>query len=349
MSVAAELSPDDAHVPATRPRPAVVCVTPVLNEEWILERFLRCAATWADHIVISDQGSTDRSREIARAHPKVTLVENTMDHFDEFQFRGVLLEAARRIPGPRLLVAIDADEALTANWESSPEWETLLAAAPGTVVSFQWVNVYEGTRRAFIPEWEYPYAFMDDDVTAYEAERIHSYRIPMPAAPPRLALNEIKLLHFATTEWTRYKSRQRWYQCFEVLERPKRRAAKLWRFYHSMDNPKRVVDVDPGWIEGYRRRGIDLTSVRRLARYRWDGEVMGFFGKHGAAPFRRLDVWDADWPSLARAWGRSPDEVPHDPRSFIDRLVIKYLRRTQGRENQLPFRWLDRALRIVGW
>jgi glycosyltransferase involved in cell wall biosynthesis len=344
--VTAPALPFTTTVDAAKPRPALVCVTPVLNEEWILERFLACAALWADHIVIADQGSTDRSREIARAHPKVILVENPMSHFDERVFRGLLIQAAREIPEPRLFIALDADEALTANWETSPEWQTLLSLEPGTVVKFDWLNMYEGAKRGFIPEWEYPYGLMDDG-TEYVADKIHTHRLPMPAHPPVLVLKEVKIIHFAPTEWTRYKSRQRWYQCWEVLNRPKRRATELYRFYHSMDNPRGVVDMAPEWLDGYRRRGIDLTSVRRQARYRWDGEVLDFFQQHGTAVFRRLDVWDVDWATLAAAWGH--ERPPRDPRSLLDRLVLKYLRRTQGRHHGLAYRWIDRALRVVGW
>jgi hypothetical protein len=271
-----------------------------------------------------------------------------MDHYDEGRFRDVLLAAARTIPGPRLLIGLDADEALTANWETSPEWQTLLEAPPGTVVMFRLVNVYEGSERGYIPEWEYPFGYMDDDAP-YLGDSIHTWRIPMPAHPNRLALHEVKMMHFAASEWTRYMSRQRWYQCFEVLNREPRRAVSIWRQYHSMVNPGGDVDIAREWLDGYRRRGIDLTSVKRQARYRWDGEVLQLFARHGAAPFRRLDVWDTDWKQLATAWGQAPESVPRDPRSSIDRLVMRYLRRTQGRHHRLPWRWVDEALRIVGW
>ena len=52
-----------AHAP-----PTVIALAPVRNEAWILERYLRCAALWADHVVVADQGSDDGCREIAAAH-----------------------------------------------------------------------------------------------------------------------------------------------------------------------------------------------------------------------------------------------------------------------------------------
>ena len=38
-------------------KPTVVCLTPVKNEAWILDRFLKCAGLWAEHIIIADQGA----------------------------------------------------------------------------------------------------------------------------------------------------------------------------------------------------------------------------------------------------------------------------------------------------
>src|SRR5437660_66806 len=64
-------------------RATVICVTPVRNEEWILERFLLCASLWADYIIVADQGSDDDTPRIAASHPKVTLIENSSPAYDE--------------------------------------------------------------------------------------------------------------------------------------------------------------------------------------------------------------------------------------------------------------------------
>lgn len=329
-------------------RAMFVCITPVLNEAWILDRFLRCAAAWADHIVIGDQGSTDGSREIARAHPKVTLVENDMTTYDEGAFRRVLVDAAQRIPGRKVIVALDADEALTANSWRSPEWETLRAATPGTVGYVRLVNVYDGVERCWIPDWDYPFVFVDDG-TPYVGDAIHTWRIPSPRLAPRLKLNDVKVMHFATVDWERMKSRQRWYQCFEALNPRGERPAVMYRRYHHMDAPEGVRPVDPAWIEGYLERGIDITSVRREPRYRWDADVLRLFAEHGGAPFRRVDVWTPDWPARARDWDMDPATVPTDPRSWIDRMAFAWLARTQGRAGRPWVRAVDRLLRVVGW
>ena len=57
-------------------KPLIICLVPVKNEAWILDRCLATASTWADVIIVADQMSTDNSREIALKYPKVQLIEN---------------------------------------------------------------------------------------------------------------------------------------------------------------------------------------------------------------------------------------------------------------------------------
>src|SRR5437016_10395582 len=76
----------------------LICVTPVRNEAWVLERFLQCASLWADQIVIADQMSDDGSREIAARFPKVILVDNPSTEYNEGEYHRLLLERARQIP-----------------------------------------------------------------------------------------------------------------------------------------------------------------------------------------------------------------------------------------------------------
>jgi hypothetical protein len=48
----------------------IIGVTPVKNEEWLLERFLAVTSRFADHINVADQQSTDGSRSTARTSPR---------------------------------------------------------------------------------------------------------------------------------------------------------------------------------------------------------------------------------------------------------------------------------------
>ena len=131
-------------------RPQIIVLTPVRNEAWILRRFLKCTSLWADQIIIADQMSEDDPRAIAQAFPKVTVVENPHREYSEVARQRLLIEAARRIPGPRVLMALDADEIMSANILDSEEWRTALRAPPGTVLCFAKVDLFNSPAHYFL-------------------------------------------------------------------------------------------------------------------------------------------------------------------------------------------------------
>ena len=114
-------------------KPYIICLIPVKNEAWILDRCLQTASLWADKIIVADQMSDDGSPEIAVKYSKVQLIRNTSAQFNEPERQKLLIDAARKIPydGKKLLIALDADEMLTANLLDSPEWQTILDAPVG--------------------------------------------------------------------------------------------------------------------------------------------------------------------------------------------------------------------------
>ena len=335
--------------PSGSPRstPSLVCLTPVKNEAWILERFLAAAATWADAIVVADDGSDDGSREIASAHPKVVLVDNPAGGYDEGARQRLLIETARRqVPGDRILIALDADEALTADARATDEWARLLRAAPGTVLRFSWLNLLPAGERAWIPPDRVPFGFVDDG-SEHGGRQIHSSRLPTPAGAPEIAHERIGVLHLQYLDWERMKAKQRWYQCWERLNHPGKRPIQIYRQYHRMDAPPpgEVFPTPPEWLAGYREAGIDLTAIEPRETFSWDADVLTWL-RERPRELRRLDVWDAGWERRAAALGVPP---PRDPRSRHERLVLRWLAATQASAHRQGTRLVQRALRPLGW
>ena len=329
----------------------VICLTPVKDEAWILDRFLRCAAMWADHIIVADQGSTDGSRAIALQHPKVTLIDNPEPAYNEGARQKLLLAAARQIPsdGPRVLIALDADEIFTANRTDCGEWASVFAAAPGTVITFNWVNLRPDLESCWVQPEDLPLGFVDDG-SDHTGIAIHSTRIPSPLGAPILRMRALKVLHYQYTDWARMESKQRWYQCWERLNQPGRRAANIYRQYHFMHavGPDQVRPIRPEWLAAYQQAGIDVTSVRRDGTYRWDREILTLLEQHGPAMFQRLDIWDVDWEDLAKQLGHHGTKIT-DPRSWLDKAVLNWLRATQGRHTRPWPRLCQWLLRFLGW
>jgi hypothetical protein len=331
-------------------RPKVICLTPVKNEAWILDRFLKCASLWADHIIIADQQSDDGSREIACSHPKVILIDNPSSTYSELERQKVLLDAARQIPGPRLLIALDADEILSANFMNSPEWKTVLQAPVGTVIQFQWANLLPDLR-SYWEVNERNYGFMDDG-SEHFGTKIHSPRIPIPAQAPAIVVRDIKVLHYQYTDWERMKSKHRWYQCWERLNQPWRRAIDIYRQYHQMDvlPHSQIRPLPREWLSGYEQQGIDVTSVCREGVFWWDRQILDLLGKHSPETFKREAIWDVDWSALSKKINPDGSSVDYyDPRSKFNQYVHQWLRKTQPIHSRRDIRLIEKVLSFLGY
>lgn len=340
----------------------IICITPVKNEAWILERFLKCASIWADYIIIADQNSTDGSREISRKFPKVNLIENNSDNFNEPERQRLLLKAAREIKGNRILIALDVDECLTGNFQSSPEWNTLLKAQPGTVISFQWINLMSDMQYCWIPEESKAFGFVDDGISKHIGQTIHSQRVPVPENAPTLSLKQIKVLHYQYTDWARMQSKHRWYQMWERINYPKKSSLAIYRQYNHMypASRKSLICVKDTWLEDYINCEIDMTSVTiSPTSYWWDKEVIRFLENYTPQYFRKIHIWNDQWRSSFSA----QPAVTEDPRSAAEKLFHIWLRKTQvflyiehstgDRLTQLIVRFLihlvDRGLMLLGY
>lgn len=325
----------------------MVCVTPVRNEAWILDRFLRSTARWADHIVVADQASTDATREIAARHPKVVLVDNPTSGYDEGARQRLLLDAARRIPGPRLIVALDADEAL--GGAETAEWAALRTAPPGTAFAFDWVNLLPD-ETAWIPREQVILALVDDG-GEHRGEPIHSTRLPVGDRRAVVPTRELEVLHFQYLDWTRMASKQRWYQCWEALEHPAKRPTQIYRQYHRMDGFPRdeVHPMRSSWRDALREAALPPPSPGAV--HWWDEEVFDWIVRHGPERFARLAIWDVDWSSVGRRLGRDvAHERVRDPRGRFTRLVHRWLAHSQRHDpRSARTRMLQRMLIPLGW
>ncbi len=330
------------------PRPTLICLTPVRNEEWVLERFLQCASLWADRIIIADQGSTDRSAAIAAAHPKVHLIPNPHPAYDECARQKLLIDEARAlVPGPRLLVALDADEVFTGNFAESAEWPKILNASPGTVIYFKWINLKPGGREAWLSDTAFPWGFVDDGA-AHSGETIHSQRVPVRVDSPKIFCEEIKVLHLQYIDTLRMESKHRWYQCFERLQNPAMSAIRLFDKYHHMYRvpAEKLIPLAPGWSALYAKMGIDLFAPNPPAEgvYWWDHLVREMIAAHGAKTFTKENIWDG-WPPISEKLGATMQ----DPRTGFERRVHRFLKSPANLKNAFWTRWIRSGLKRVGW
>ncbi|HEY9692530.1 MAG TPA: glycosyltransferase family 2 protein [Oculatellaceae cyanobacterium] len=331
--------------------PTIICLTPVKNEAWILDRFLKCTSLWADYIIVADQNSTDNSREIAQKYPKVTLIENPSATYNEQERQKILIEAARKIPvsGKRLLIALDADEFFVGHTESK-EWDTILQAPVGTSLWFQWANVLPNMEKYYAPNFHLLFGYMDDG-KEHQGNLIHSPRLPTDKLENRILFSQIKVLHYQYTDWERMKSKHRWYQCLERIKNPQRSAIDIYRQYHHMDVPVTDTNQMPSsWFGTYENAGIDMTSILREKNYWWDKEVLDFFDKYGIQTFAKEAIWDVDWNNQYQlCFQENPKIDLSDPRTRLEKWAHNWLQSTQVNPYTFKAKVINKWLKASGW
>lgn len=99
--------PDAFTSEVARSRERVAVLMPALDEEDALPAILRAIPPWVDRVVVADNGSTDRTAEVARAHGADVVTEMRRG-YGAACLAGVRYLSQLDVP-PDVLVFIDAD------------------------------------------------------------------------------------------------------------------------------------------------------------------------------------------------------------------------------------------------
>lgn len=331
----------------------VFCLTPVANEAYGLDRFLKCASLWADHIVVGYQESMDNTLEILKNYEKVTIVNSPNKDWNELVMRSLLYEEARKIEaGRRIMLNLDADELLSANYMESAEWDTILNLPVGSVIRIPWCNL-QADVFDYLPGNMIEVGFVDDGRSALSGTVMHMGRVPWPDYDIRIMrCSEIKLLHYAAVNPERYKSKHRWYQAYEKVGKSEF-GANIYRKYKAWELespiPVKVKDV---WFKGYNDQQIDVTSIAYSYDYTHDHRILDFLNEFGTKYFRMCNIWDKDWVQFATGKKENPERFG-DPRNRFDRMIFRYFR-WSAVTRKTVFRKLiigiaDGLLKVIGY
>jgi glycosyltransferase involved in cell wall biosynthesis len=285
-------------------QPALVVLTPVKNEAWILERFLAVATRCADLVIVADQDSTDGSPAICRKFANVVVVRNASGHYDESARQRLLIDEARqRVAGRRVLLALDADEIIAADAPTRPGWKTMLAAAPGTVLRFEKIDLYQTAAQCIRYATPWPLGYVDDGAL-HRGRLVHSVRIPTPPGAPELVLPDVKIIHCALARPRAQQAKMRLYSVIEKTSGrapwfvTRRRSYSSRRHYPGAGT---LAPAEPAWLGGWAAEGIDLRSLPDEGYHWQDFEVLRHFARYGSRPYWWDDIWDFDWEACRRA------------------------------------------------
>lgn len=329
-------------------RPTIICLTPVKNEEWILDKFIRASSLWADTIIISDQGSDDLTKEIAKKYSNVILIENYLEEYDEWLNRKVLFDEARKLSGKKLFITIDADEAFNSDFLNPIFLEKILNYPAGTVFKSNFINITPDLANYWTGPISIPWGFMDDG-SEYIADKIHTNRTIYPDKAEKIFFDNIKIMHFQYTDWERMESKHRWYQCWERINNPKKSSIDIYRGYHHMYSLKKdeIKKLPEKWFDVYEKNRIDLKEINKKENYYWDRTVLTYFEKYRTSFFSKEAIWDIDWIALAKKYNFKNPYIFKDPRSIFQKEIHKFLKRTQKKSKYIPVRIISKILKSV--
>ena len=282
--------------------PKIVVITPVRNEAWVLDAFLTCTSSWADHIIIADHHSTDSSREIALKYPKVTLIDNPTDEWYENECRAKLLKEACKISGDIIIFGLDADEFLSEGFAETNGWKTIMTAKPNSIFCFRWRNVYDDMSHIHDEttylEWAAHYSSDIDVVAEYrkrEHHAVHASRVPCleENRAQYIMIDDIRFVHLAKLNKVRTQNKLDFYQVTWADKNPMK--AKPISFYRTYSRyyPDGVTLLSQPVKLTCKGDDTDYSFLIKSADYgkHYIDEIIQVFQREGYDKFLKLNIW----------------------------------------------------------
>lgn len=311
----------------------IIVLTPVKNEEWILEQFLTVTSLFADCIIIADQHSSDNSKNICLRFPKVKLIENKNSDFNEAERQILLIETARNLfpNDKKIFFCLDADEIITGDsLERVDTWKRIRSADPGTAFYFEKPEMLPGLKKC--ARWRSNFAPLAcvDDNSAHKPKEIHSYRIPSNfITSNKTLIDDIKFMHFAHTRINVQSAKYRFYSIIENIKNINPVYLRRYNYQSFFDLIKRtsIKDVEitpPEWIGKYDLMNINLRNLPD-PEFSWhDFEALKLFSQHGYRRFKWDNIWEFDWEkcrlaAIKRGITKEQGEIKRP--SFVVRLA----------------------------
>lgn len=335
-------------------KPLLIVLTPVYNEAWILRAFLKATSLWADYIIIADQMSDDGSRELyekfnvltnegVNEHKcKLIVIDNPRKEMHQAATRRLLFEEAKKIKGDKILFTLDADEFLSGDFMETEGWKTIMNSEQGDVFEFRWMNLSEegSLYTPFIPY--YWAAHIDDELLngEFPDNFIHEWRLPWPKhVNHEYTIEDICFIHFARVNAARQRNKERFYQVSQSSTLNWYSGIGFYRMYRS-ENAEKMHVVPEDTYAFYEKNNIDIISLLDLndEGMHYTSVVLNKFRENGTRFYKKLDIWDE---KFIQKYGIT------DPRSWLDKLMHKYLRGTNKWKKTFLIRAIDKVLKMV--
>jgi hypothetical protein len=298
----------------------IIVLTPIKNEEWILAHFLKLTSLFADHIILLDQLSTDKSKIIAEQFKKVIWFVNPVDGFNEAERQLFLLKKARELFGlGNILLALDADEIIAANSINLTDWNVIKDLPNKTVLFFEKPDLFEDPYHCIRYDSNYPLGFIDDG-SEHQPLSIHSIRIPQPKDAHIYKSQAIKFLHFGLANVERQVAKVRYYSVMEAINKTKSVLQRRECYNPAVDFSKRrqyheIKTTPSEWLTHFTTD--DLLKLCNNQEELWyNAAILKMLEKYGSKKFWADNIWDIDWEAEKLKYSFEKISIKYPPLIF---------------------------------
>lgn len=320
-------------------RPLLIVISSNRNYGWVVPAFLKANTQWADYIVITDQMSTDGSREIYAQYDNVIVVDDKDMQFKENTRAKMAFLRGREIAAGRdaIYFALDIDEVLPADWMVTNDGKMILNSKPGDMFELKWANVNPDKQTY----WEEPYQykiFHDNGMEWQESkDELHTPHLPYSDWNVKpTSISDFPNIHFG-----HYHKRWRLYneKYYSMLDVHQHRSASVIPVNRAYNYPEMVISAPMCPIrEEWLYKDFDIYNlINTKAQPQGVRLMKELIGQDGLEKYKCVDIWDEDLCNELQV---------KDPRSIGWKILHRYLRKTQPYRKTIIVRCIDKFLKF---
>lgn len=331
-------------------RPLLIVISSNRNYGWVVPAFLKANTQWADYIVITDQMSTDGSREMYAKYNeecnvygvkcKIIVVDDKDMEFKENTRARVAFEKGREIAAGRdaIYFALDIDEVLPAKWMETEDGKKILNSKPGDMFGLKWANL-QPDNKTYIEEPSWQYKIFHDNGVAWQKSKdeLHAPHLPYSSWEIEpYQITDFPNLHFGHYHKRWRKFNAKYYGMLDVHQHRSKSVIPMNRGYNYPDPialayPRKEIKKE--WL--YKEFNIfglvDLNAQPQGLKL-----IKELIVQDGIEKFQSVDIWDEDLCNELQV---------KDPRTMGWKILHWYLRKTQPYRNTLVIRGVDKILK----
>lgn len=323
-----------------RDKPLLILISSNRNYGWIVPLFLAANSRWADYIIITDQMSTDGSREMYAKYPNVVVVDDKDMAFKENTRAKMAFEKGREIANGRDVIyfALDIDEILPANWQQTEDGRRIIYSKPGEMFALQWANI-QPDNKTYVRESNWQYKIFHDSGIDWQIcdTELHVPHLPYSTfdhAPIRIL--DFPNLHFGhyNTKWRMYN--HKYYGILDVhLKRSKSIVTINRNYYYPSPIQLPSYEICSEWLNF----NFDVFNMIDM-NVKPQGLLLirEIIIQDGIKRFLGVDIWDKDFCAELNI---------KDPRTVGWKILHFYLKYTQLYRYTIFVRAIDKIIKMI--